>query len=74
MSTHTLEIAESICDQVAIIHKGRILTQGTVAELQALAGYEIAWSAISFVLVPLICRACVIVPMQLGARHLQQRQ
>jgi ABC-2 type transport system ATP-binding protein len=38
MSTHTLEIAESICDRVAIIHKGRILTQGTVAELQARAG------------------------------------
>lgn len=38
MSTHTLEIAESICDRVAIIHKGRILTQGTVAELQAQAG------------------------------------
>jgi ABC-2 type transport system ATP-binding protein len=38
MSTHTLEIAESICDQVAIIHKGSILTQGTVAELQARAG------------------------------------
>jgi ABC-2 type transport system permease protein len=38
-----------------------------------LAGYEIAWSAVSFVLVPLICTACVIVPMRLGARHLQQR-
>lgn len=38
MSTHTLEIAESICDQVAIIHKGSILTQGTVAEIQARAG------------------------------------
>jgi ABC-2 type transport system permease protein len=39
-----------------------------------LAGYEIVWSAASFVLVPLICTACVIVPMRLGARHLQQRQ
>ncbi len=38
MSTHTLEIAESICDRVAIIHKGSILTQGTVAGLQAQAG------------------------------------
>jgi ABC-2 type transport system ATP-binding protein len=38
MSTHTLEIAESICDRVAIIHRGSILTQGTVAELQARAG------------------------------------
>ena len=38
MSTHTLEIAESICDRVAIIHKGSILTQGAVAELQAQAG------------------------------------
>jgi ABC-2 type transport system permease protein len=39
-----------------------------------LAGYEKAWSAVSFVLVPLVCTACVIVPMRLGARYLQQRQ
>ena len=38
MSTHTLEIAESICDRVAIIHKGRLLTQGTVDDLQEQAG------------------------------------
>ena len=34
MSTHTLEIAENICDMIAIIHRGRILTMGSVAELR----------------------------------------
>lgn len=38
MSTHTLEIAESICDMVAIIHKGRILTKGSIEDLQKEAG------------------------------------
>ncbi len=34
MSTHTLEIAESICDMVAIIHKGKILARGSMSDLQ----------------------------------------
>ena len=34
VSTHTLEVAEAICDRVAIIDKGRIVTQGTVEELK----------------------------------------
>ncbi|THB81540.1 MAG: ABC transporter ATP-binding protein [Desulfobacteraceae bacterium] len=38
MSTHTLEIAESICDMVAIINKGKILARGTVTDLQKEAG------------------------------------
>ncbi len=36
LSTHTLDVAEAICDRVAIIVHGRIVTLGTVAELKEL--------------------------------------
>ncbi len=35
MSTHTLEIAESLCDRIAIIQGGKIVASGTMAELKA---------------------------------------
>ncbi len=35
MSTHTLEVAESLCDRVAIIQGGVIRAAGTIAELRA---------------------------------------
>ena len=38
MSTHTLEVAEEMCDLISIILKGKIIARGTVAELRALAG------------------------------------
>jgi ABC-2 type transport system ATP-binding protein len=38
MSTHTLEVAHEMCDQISIILKGRIIACGTVDELRALAG------------------------------------
>ena len=38
MSTHIMEIAESLCDRVAIIDRGRIAAIGTVQELRALRG------------------------------------
>jgi ABC-2 type transport system ATP-binding protein len=38
MSTHTLEVAEEMCDRISIIHKGRIIAHGTVDELRAMAG------------------------------------
>jgi ABC-2 type transport system ATP-binding protein len=38
MSTHTLEVAEEMCDRVSIILKGRIIASGTVDDLRALAG------------------------------------
>jgi ABC-2 type transport system ATP-binding protein len=37
MSTHTLEVAESLCDRVAIIQGGRIRAAGTMEELYASA-------------------------------------
>jgi ABC-2 type transport system ATP-binding protein len=35
LSTHVLEIAEQLADRVAIIDHGRIVAQGTLAELRA---------------------------------------
>ena len=37
MSTHTLEVAESLCDRIAIIQGGRIRAEGTMADLRASA-------------------------------------
>ncbi len=34
MSTHTLEVAEAMCDRIAIIQNGRIVAQGTVDEMR----------------------------------------
>lgn len=35
LSTHTLEVAEVVCDRMAIIDGGRIVAQGTMDELRA---------------------------------------
>jgi len=34
MSTHTLEVAEAMCDRIAIIQRGKIAAHGTMAELR----------------------------------------
>ena len=34
MSTHTLEIAEAMCDRIAIVHAGRIAAEGTMDALR----------------------------------------
>jgi len=34
MSTHALEVAEDICDRIAIIHKGSVIATGTTDELR----------------------------------------
>ena len=38
MSTHTLEVAQEMCDRISIILKGQIIARGTVAELREMAG------------------------------------
>jgi ABC-2 type transport system ATP-binding protein len=35
-STHIMEVAEKLCDRIGIIHKGRLVASGTMAELKAL--------------------------------------
>jgi ABC-2 type transport system ATP-binding protein len=37
-TTHYMEEAEDLCDELAIIDHGRIIAQGTLAELRALVG------------------------------------
>jgi ABC-2 type transport system ATP-binding protein len=37
MSTHTLEVAEALCDRIAIIQSGKIRASGTMSELRATA-------------------------------------
>jgi ABC-2 type transport system ATP-binding protein len=34
MSTHTLEVAEAMCDRIGIIQQGKIVACGTMAELR----------------------------------------
>ncbi|MBW1814609.1 MAG: ABC transporter ATP-binding protein [Deltaproteobacteria bacterium] len=34
MSTHTLKIAEDICDRIGVIHKGTLIAKGTIDDLK----------------------------------------
>jgi ABC-2 type transport system ATP-binding protein len=34
MSTHTLQVAETMCDRIAIVHGGKIVAHGSMAEVQ----------------------------------------
>ena len=38
LSTHITDVAEAICDRVAVVHDGRIVALGTVDEVQAQGG------------------------------------
>jgi ABC-2 type transport system ATP-binding protein len=38
LTTHTLSVAEAVCDRIAIIHRGRIAAIGTSQELKDAAG------------------------------------
>jgi len=40
LSTHTLEVAEALCSQVAIIQKGRIIARGTLEDLRSQAMHD----------------------------------
>jgi ABC-2 type transport system ATP-binding protein len=40
MSTHTLTVAENICDRIGIIHKGSLIAIGTTGDLKRSAGVE----------------------------------
>jgi ABC-2 type transport system ATP-binding protein len=39
MTTHTLSIAEAVCDRIAILHHGKVAAIGTVPELKKAAGH-----------------------------------
>jgi ABC-2 type transport system ATP-binding protein len=40
MSTHSLEVAQEVCDEIAILQAGRIIAQGTSVELKRQAGVD----------------------------------
>jgi ABC-2 type transport system ATP-binding protein len=40
MSTHTLDVAEDICDRIGIIHRGSIIATGTTGDLKRDAGIK----------------------------------
>jgi len=40
MSTHTLEVAETLCDRIAIVQNGKIVAMGTMTELRDSTGYD----------------------------------
>ena len=41
VSTHTLEVAEAMCDRIGIISKGQLVALGSMDELQRQAKSEI---------------------------------
>ena len=45
-STHIMEVAEKLCDRIGIIHKGRLVACGTMAEIKALDRTEQSLEAI----------------------------
>ena len=40
LTTHTLSVAEAVCDRIAIINRGRIIAAGTTAELKKESALE----------------------------------
>jgi len=40
LSTHTLDVADEVCDQVAVINHGHLVAQGSTAELRSQTGTE----------------------------------
>jgi ABC-2 type transport system ATP-binding protein len=40
MSTHSLGVAEDICDRIGIIHRGALIATGTTNDLRKTAGFE----------------------------------
>ena len=38
MSTHTLAVAEAVCDRIGVIHRGRLIAIGSKEDLQREAG------------------------------------
>ena len=38
MSTHTLKVAEDVCDRIGVINRGRMIATGTAEDLKREAG------------------------------------
>jgi len=40
MSTHTLQVAEEMCDRIGIIHQGKLIAVGTMKDLREMSGMQ----------------------------------
>jgi ABC-2 type transport system ATP-binding protein len=40
MSTHTLQVAEEMCDRIGIIHQGKLIAVGTMQDLREMSGMQ----------------------------------
>ncbi len=40
VSTHTLSVAEELCDKIGIVHNGKLILEGTLSELRVTAASE----------------------------------
>src|SRR3972149_2709213 len=49
LSTHVTQVAESLCDRVAIVHAGRVAAEGRVAEVVARANADSLEDAFSVI-------------------------
>jgi len=38
LTTHILEVAERLADRIGIIHRGKLIAEGTLSQLRAQAG------------------------------------
>ncbi len=55
LTSHVLEIVERLCSHVAIIHKGRLVAQGSLAELRAgTAGKEAAQTTLEEIFLSIV--------------------
>ena len=48
LTTHTLSVAEAVCDRIAIINRGRIVAEGTTAELKKDSALEDVFLELTF--------------------------
>jgi ABC-2 type transport system ATP-binding protein len=48
LTTHTLSVAEAVCDRIAILNRGKIVASGTTAELKKDAALEDAFLELTY--------------------------
>jgi ABC-2 type transport system ATP-binding protein len=48
LTTHTLSVAEAVCDRIAIINRGKVVASGTTAELKKDAALEDAFLELTY--------------------------
>jgi ABC-2 type transport system ATP-binding protein len=49
LTTHTLSVAEAVCDRIAIINRGKIIAAGTTAELKKESALEDVFLELTYV-------------------------